>query len=166
MSFSPGSQITVIRCTVAPRSAIAPATGESPAHLPMSSSIPSSSPGPAAAAAGSASTAAAAAVKSKRRTRRIHRQRAAPPETPLDNRPTAGDTEARAARGPRSAQRGDQMLSNVRVAALLPTTDLEAAKEFYGNTLGLKLLPIEGPVVYEAGAGSTLELLPRSEPTK
>jgi len=58
------------------------------------------------------------------------------------------------------------MLSNVRVAALLPTTDLETAKEFYGNTLGLKLLPIEGPVVYEAGAGSTLELLPRSEPTK
>ena len=50
------------------------------------------------------------------------------------------------------------MLSNVRVAALLPTTDLETAKEFYGNTLGLKLLPIEGPVVYEAGAGSTLEL--------
>jgi catechol 2,3-dioxygenase-like lactoylglutathione lyase family enzyme len=58
------------------------------------------------------------------------------------------------------------MLGNVRVAALLPTTDMERAKDFYGNTLGLKLLPIEGPVVYEAGAGSTLELLYRSEPTK
>src|SRR5690242_10042830 len=58
------------------------------------------------------------------------------------------------------------MLGNVRVAALLPTTDLDRAKEFYGTTLGLKLLPIEGPVVYEAGARSTLELLPRGEPTK
>jgi catechol 2,3-dioxygenase-like lactoylglutathione lyase family enzyme len=48
----------------------------------------------------------------------------------------------------------------------LPTTDLDRAKEFYGTTLGLKLLPMEGPVVYEAGAGSTLELVPRGEPTK
>lgn len=58
------------------------------------------------------------------------------------------------------------MLENVRVAALLPTTDMDRAKEFYGTTLGLKLLPIEGPVVYEAGGGSTVELLPREEPTK
>jgi catechol 2,3-dioxygenase-like lactoylglutathione lyase family enzyme len=67
---------------------------------------------------------------------------------------------------PPNLDEGDQMLGNARVAALLPTTDLAAAQAFYGDTLGLRLIPMEGPVVYEAGADSTLELLPRSEPTK
>jgi catechol 2,3-dioxygenase-like lactoylglutathione lyase family enzyme len=59
------------------------------------------------------------------------------------------------------------MLGNAQVAALLPTTDIEAAKDFYQNKLGLKLLPIEnGPVVFEAGDGTTLEVYPRSEPSK
>jgi catechol 2,3-dioxygenase-like lactoylglutathione lyase family enzyme len=59
------------------------------------------------------------------------------------------------------------MLSNAPVAAMLPCKDIEVSKDFYGNKLGLKLLPIEdGPVVFEAGGGSTLELFPREEGTK
>jgi catechol 2,3-dioxygenase-like lactoylglutathione lyase family enzyme len=59
------------------------------------------------------------------------------------------------------------MLSDAQVAALLPSTDIEVSKDFYQNKLGLKLLPIEdGPVVFEAGAGTTLEVYYRPEPTK
>lgn len=58
------------------------------------------------------------------------------------------------------------MLNDAQVAALLPTTDMEASKDFYQNKLGLKMLPIEdGPVVFEAGGGTTLELYYRAEPT-
>lgn len=59
------------------------------------------------------------------------------------------------------------MLGNAQVAALLPTTDIEVSKDFYQNKLGLKLLPIEdGPVVFGAGDGTTLEVYYRPEPSK
>lgn len=59
------------------------------------------------------------------------------------------------------------MLTNAPVAVMLPCKDMEVSKDFYGNKLGLKMMPIDdGPVVFEAGGGSTLELFPRAEGTK
>jgi catechol 2,3-dioxygenase-like lactoylglutathione lyase family enzyme len=47
-------------------------------------------------------------------------------------------------------------------------TDLERAKKFYGETLGLKSDGViaEGHAVYEAGEGTFLVIYERSEPSK
>jgi catechol 2,3-dioxygenase-like lactoylglutathione lyase family enzyme len=53
------------------------------------------------------------------------------------------------------------MLSESRVAATLPFRGLEAAEEFYGQKLGLKLASgsvEDGFLEYEAGGGTLLQL--------
>lgn len=56
------------------------------------------------------------------------------------------------------------MLSDARIMAVVPTTDLARAKAFYGETLGLidANLPTPGPqVVYRCGGGTLLEVYER-----
>lgn len=50
------------------------------------------------------------------------------------------------------------MLSDAPVAAVLPSTDLERSKEFYRDKLGLGLRPGDGPLVFEAGGGTLLQV--------
>ena len=50
------------------------------------------------------------------------------------------------------------MLNSAPVAAVLPSSDLERSKEFYENKLGLKLRPGDGPLVFEAGNGTLLQV--------
>ena len=53
------------------------------------------------------------------------------------------------------------MLGNARVNPVLPVVDMERAKKFYLDTLGLKLLnEMEAGAVVQAGDGSTLLLYP------
>ncbi len=60
------------------------------------------------------------------------------------------------------------MLSQAKVHATLSVTDLERAKKFYGETLGLKsnrdVAP--GHVEYEAGEGTIIVIYEKSEPPK
>ena len=59
------------------------------------------------------------------------------------------------------------MLTNAPVAPTIPVVDLERAKAFYIDKLGLKLASENaGGVIIEAGGGSTLLLFPRAEATK
>jgi catechol 2,3-dioxygenase-like lactoylglutathione lyase family enzyme len=60
------------------------------------------------------------------------------------------------------------MLANGKVHPTLSVTDLERAKKFYGETLGLKSDGViaEGHAVYEAGEGTFLVIYERSEPSK
>jgi catechol 2,3-dioxygenase-like lactoylglutathione lyase family enzyme len=56
------------------------------------------------------------------------------------------------------------MLSDAPITAVVPTSDLARAREFYGGTLGLEdlNLPTPGPeVVYRCGNGTTLEVYER-----
>ena len=52
------------------------------------------------------------------------------------------------------------MLGNARIAAIVPVSDLERAIEFYGSTLGLRLIdqnadiPDNPEAVFEAGDGT------------
>lgn len=60
------------------------------------------------------------------------------------------------------------MLSDSPVSAILPATDLARAKDFYQNKLGLKVkdMPMDDPIMFEAGQGSVLVVYKRPEPTK
>jgi predicted enzyme related to lactoylglutathione lyase len=60
------------------------------------------------------------------------------------------------------------MLSDYPVAAILPAVDMARAKDFYQNKLGLKLqpMPMEDPMIFEAGAGTSLVIYHKSEGTK
>jgi catechol 2,3-dioxygenase-like lactoylglutathione lyase family enzyme len=56
------------------------------------------------------------------------------------------------------------MLTDARVTAIVPTTDLERARRFYGETLGLEDTgaPMPGPeAVYRCGGGTLLEVYER-----
>jgi catechol 2,3-dioxygenase-like lactoylglutathione lyase family enzyme len=56
------------------------------------------------------------------------------------------------------------MLTEARITAVVPTTDLSRAREFYGGTLGLEETgaSLPGPeVVYRCGGDSTLEVYER-----
>lgn len=55
------------------------------------------------------------------------------------------------------------MLANALVCATLPTTDLERAKRFYGESLGLPEagFGVEGGVFYTAGAGTMFRVYER-----
>ncbi|MGH2955339.1 MAG: VOC family protein [Solirubrobacterales bacterium] len=59
------------------------------------------------------------------------------------------------------------MLANALVCATLPTTDLERAKRFYGETLGLPEagFGVEGGVFYTAGAGTMFRVYERPPST-
>ncbi|MCH7481767.1 MAG: VOC family protein [Chloroflexi bacterium] len=59
------------------------------------------------------------------------------------------------------------MLTNAPVNPTIPVVDMERAKAFYIDKLGLKLASENaGGVIIEAGGGSTLLLFPRAEATK
>jgi catechol 2,3-dioxygenase-like lactoylglutathione lyase family enzyme len=57
------------------------------------------------------------------------------------------------------------VLGSARVETIIPVTDLDRSEKFYGDTLGLKKvpLPMPGYVRFEAGAGTTLCLYARGE---
>jgi predicted enzyme related to lactoylglutathione lyase len=58
------------------------------------------------------------------------------------------------------------MLTNARTATTLPVVDLERAKTFYSEKLGLKQTDdVPGGVMFEAGSGQRLLLYQRA-PTK
>jgi catechol 2,3-dioxygenase-like lactoylglutathione lyase family enzyme len=56
------------------------------------------------------------------------------------------------------------MLTDARITAVVPTTDIERARDFYGATLGLEEtgMPMPGPeVIYRCGGDSLLEVYER-----
>jgi catechol 2,3-dioxygenase-like lactoylglutathione lyase family enzyme len=59
------------------------------------------------------------------------------------------------------------MLANALVCATLPATDLERAKRFYGETLGLPEAEfgVEGGVFYTAGGGTMVRVYERPPST-
>ena len=64
------------------------------------------------------------------------------------------------------------MLENARIDLTLPVVDLERAKKFYGETLGLNPLDLAGPELasemafFEAGKGMQVALYRREDPTR
>jgi catechol 2,3-dioxygenase-like lactoylglutathione lyase family enzyme len=60
------------------------------------------------------------------------------------------------------------MLTNARIISTLPVVDMDRARRFYEERLGLRPLEstAEGGVVFTAGGGTLLELTPQKEPTK
>ena len=60
------------------------------------------------------------------------------------------------------------MLANSPVAAILPAVDLERAKKFHAEKLGLEPIdtPVPGGVVFESGDGTQLYLYQRDSATK
>src|SRR3954452_14513877 len=58
------------------------------------------------------------------------------------------------------------MIGNDRISAVLVSTDLEKAQEFYENKVGLKLAPetIPNHLVFECGNGTTLLVYGRPAP--
>jgi len=60
------------------------------------------------------------------------------------------------------------MLNDAPVSAILPATDLDRAKSFYKDKLGLKQADwdMKDPVVFEAGKGTRLVIYHRAEGTK
>ena len=65
------------------------------------------------------------------------------------------------------------MLADAPVFAVLPCVDIERARQFYGETLGLEEagMPVpedNGPtgIVYQCGGGTQLLVYQRGEPTK
>jgi catechol 2,3-dioxygenase-like lactoylglutathione lyase family enzyme len=56
------------------------------------------------------------------------------------------------------------VLTDARITAIVPTTDLTRARQFFGETLGLKETAASTPapeVVYQCGGGSLLEVYER-----
>lgn len=58
------------------------------------------------------------------------------------------------------------MLAKSRVSAILPVVDLQAARKFYEEKLGLQAGDAPGGVMFECGQGSQLVLYQRDTPTK
>ncbi len=61
------------------------------------------------------------------------------------------------------------MLANAPVIAILPVVDMERARDFYENKLGLRRnvdFSDESNVLYECGSGTHLSLYQRPTPTK
>lgn len=59
------------------------------------------------------------------------------------------------------------MLANSRVAVVMPAVDMERAKRFYKEKLGLRAVDMgEGGVMFECGQGTQLALYLRETPTK
>src|SRR4051812_41927879 len=55
------------------------------------------------------------------------------------------------------------MLSDLHVAAIVPVSDLDRAKRFYEQTLGLAGEPAPGGHRLQAGEGTVLYLLPSTD---
>jgi catechol 2,3-dioxygenase-like lactoylglutathione lyase family enzyme len=58
------------------------------------------------------------------------------------------------------------MLADARVAAVVPAVDLDRARSFYEEKLGLKAASGADGLMFECGQGTILALYERSEPTK
>jgi catechol 2,3-dioxygenase-like lactoylglutathione lyase family enzyme len=60
------------------------------------------------------------------------------------------------------------MLTSATVTTMLPVVDLQRARDFYENILGLRLLGTrpDGKVVYACGGGALVALFPRAAATK
>src|SRR5947209_16160466 len=58
------------------------------------------------------------------------------------------------------------MLESASVAPVLPSTDMDRSKDFYANKLGLKLRSGDGPLIFEAGSGTLLQVYHRPEGVK
>lgn len=59
------------------------------------------------------------------------------------------------------------MLSDVKAHATLPVIDLERARGFYGETLGLSVeFETPGGIMYSAGGGTRLLLFPSPNPDR
>ena len=58
------------------------------------------------------------------------------------------------------------MLANSRVMAVLPVVDLERARKFYEEKLGLQAVETADGVLFECGQGSRLALYRRDTSTK
>jgi catechol 2,3-dioxygenase-like lactoylglutathione lyase family enzyme len=58
------------------------------------------------------------------------------------------------------------MLADSRVMAILPVVDLERARKFYEEKLGLQAVETPDAVMYECGQGTGLALYLRDTPTK
>ena len=58
------------------------------------------------------------------------------------------------------------MLADKRVAAVLPVVDLDRAKSFYEEKLGLKATSGPEGLMFECGQGTMLALYEHSAPTK
>jgi catechol 2,3-dioxygenase-like lactoylglutathione lyase family enzyme len=50
------------------------------------------------------------------------------------------------------------MLNTAPLATVLPSTDLERSRDFFQNKLGLKLRSGDGPLIFEAGNGTLLQV--------
>ena len=50
------------------------------------------------------------------------------------------------------------MLDSAPVAVVLPSSDLERSKDFFQNKLGLKLRSGDGPLIFEAGNGTLMQV--------
>lgn len=59
------------------------------------------------------------------------------------------------------------MLGNAKASATLPVVDMDRARKFYGETLGLRETPldVQGHAKFEAGGGSSVIIYQRA-PTK
>jgi catechol 2,3-dioxygenase-like lactoylglutathione lyase family enzyme len=60
------------------------------------------------------------------------------------------------------------MLRDTRVVTTLPVVNVERAQRFYAQALGLRERErlASGALIFEAGAGARIELVPRAEPTR
>ena len=58
------------------------------------------------------------------------------------------------------------MLANSRVLAVLPAVDLERARRFYEEKLGLQSVDMAGGAMFECGQGTQLALYQRETPTQ
>jgi catechol 2,3-dioxygenase-like lactoylglutathione lyase family enzyme len=58
------------------------------------------------------------------------------------------------------------MLADLPVLAVLPVVDLERARKFYQEKLGLQAADIPGGVMIKCGQGTQLALYQRATPTK
>ena len=58
------------------------------------------------------------------------------------------------------------MLADSRVSAVLPVVNLERARKFYEEKLGLRTGDAPGGVMFQCGHGSQLVLYQRDSPTK
>lgn len=60
------------------------------------------------------------------------------------------------------------MLTDAPVTTILPVVDVERAKDFYGNRLGLALEGVQpdGQIVYAGGGGARIALSPRQTGTR
>lgn len=60
------------------------------------------------------------------------------------------------------------MLADAPVTTILPVVDIERARDFYGNRIGLPLKGVDpdGKVVYAGGGGALIALFPRQTGTR